>query len=245
MVLKRHYSSYGGKIRRFAGIPVPTVCPGMFLMRSLRMRWIFIFRSPSVSPDLRVRYDRIVQTANEQRNNPFYAVYRQLFSHPDQLKPYWDNARRILYEHSLKLWEQQNHKQLTEGHRIPPDGVTCRVKEPVKRPKKKIPGTIYLNNNRYYWIVARKMKAVPLIDPATAPKFPGTIFKNGSRYYWFIARHLKRQRLVPKGEKFSTDDKATAEKIRPGKMETDPKGQACFCRQGIEAYPKSRIGDNG
>ena len=193
-----------------------------------------LFRSSSVSPDLRERYDRIVQTANQQGTSPFYAVYQQLFRRPDQLRPYWDRARRMLYEHSLRLWEQENHTQLTEGHRIPPDGVTCRVKEPVQRPKKQIPGTIYLNNNRYYWIVARKMKAVPLIDPATAPKFPGTIFKNGSRYYWFIARHLKRQRLIPKGEKFSTDDKATAEKIALAKWKQIQKDKPAFAARVLK-----------
>jgi len=193
-----------------------------------------IFRSSSVSPDLRACYDRIVQTANEQRINPFYAVYQRMFRHPDQLRPYWNRARRMLYEHSLKLWEQQNHKQLTDGNRIPPDGVTCRVKEPVQRPQKKIPGTIYLNNNRYYWIVANKMKAVPLIDPATAPKFPGTLFKDGNRYYWFIARHLKRQRLVPNGQKFSTDDKATAEKIALAKWKQIQKDKPAFAARVLK-----------
>jgi hypothetical protein len=193
-----------------------------------------LFRSSSVCPDLRARYDRIVQSANEQRTSPFYAVYRQLFNNPDQLKPYWDNARQMLYEHSLKLWEQQNHRQLTDGDRIPPDGVTCRVKEPVQRLKKKIPGTIYLNNNRYYWIVAGKMKAVPLIDPATAPKFPGTLFKDGSRYYWFIARFLKRQRLVPKGQKFSTNDRATAEKIALAKWKQIQKDKPAFAAKVLK-----------
>jgi len=70
-----------------------------------------------------------------------------------------------------------------------------------------------LNNSRYYWVVAGKMPPKPLIDPKTKPKIPGTIFKDGSRYYWFIPRWLRRQRLVPKGEKFSAKDRATAEKV--------------------------------
>jgi len=178
------------------------------------------------------RYQAIVKKANRQGIDPFYAVYCQFDS--DRLESLWNQARSRLYTYSLKLWEQQNHQQLLEGQRIPPEGVTCRVKDPVKRPKRKIPGTIYLNNKRYYWIVSGKMNAVPLIDPATAPKFPGTIFKNGSRYYWFIARHLKRQRLIPKGERFSTDDKATAEKIALEKWKQIQRDKPAFAAKVLK-----------
>ena len=47
-----------------------------------------------------LRYDRIVESANRQGVDPFYAVYVGLFDHPDQLRPFWDRARHILYEYS-------------------------------------------------------------------------------------------------------------------------------------------------
>lgn len=159
----------------------------------------------------RLYYCHIVEDANKKGIDPFYAVYHQFDE--KKLKSLWFQARTVLYRHSLRLWEKKNEAKLSEGKRLPPEGVTFKPKPKTKRVKKKIPGTIYLNNKRYYWIVKGKTKPVPLIDPATKPKYPGTIFMNGTRYYWMIPRWLKRQRLVAKGEKFSTDDKETAEKI--------------------------------
>lgn len=161
------------------------------------------------------KYRRIIEKANITGINSFYALYCEF--NKDRLESLWDLARKQIYDYSLKLWEKQSQNKLQEGSLTVPEGVTCRhTKSTGKRKKinkKKLPGTIYLNNKRYYWIVARKMKAVPLIDPASKPKFPGTIFKNGNRYYWFVKDYLKRQRLVPKGEKFSTNNRAVAEKL--------------------------------
>jgi len=163
----------------------------------------------------RYRYDYINKEAIKKGIDPFWAGYRNLFSDKDALRPYWDKARRLLYDYSILLWEARNEIWLAEKKRRPASGVVYKPKKTVKKQTspKKIPGTIFLNNGRYYWVVANKMKLRPLIDPKSKPKFPGTIFKNGPRYYWVIAGWLKRQRLVPKGEKFSTNDRATAEKI--------------------------------
>ena len=163
----------------------------------------------------KVRYDRICEDANIQGIDSFYAVYKNLFTRKDRLRPLWNKARKLLYDYSLSLWEAKNQFWLSEGKRIPATGV---VYKPVKstrknNPQKKVPGTIYLNNGRYYWVVARKMHPKALIDPKSKPKVPGTIFKDISRYYWIIPGLLKRQRLVPDGEKFSAKDRATAEKI--------------------------------
>jgi len=128
----------------------------------------------------------------------------------------WNTARKLLYDYSLSLWEAKNELWLSEGKRIPATGVVykpAKTPAPAKKSQKQVPGTIYLNNGRYYWIVAGKMDARPLIDPKSKPKVPGTFFKDGNRYYWFIPRWLKRQRLVPDGEKFSAKDRATAEKV--------------------------------
>ena len=163
------------------------------------------------------RYDQIVLQANRDGIESFYAVYNQMFSgNRDRLKYFWDKARRILHDYSMRMWEVQNKTWLLEGKRSPAKGVVYKPKKQAskrKYPHRKVPGTIYLNNGRYYWVVAGKMPPKPLIDPKTKPKVPGTIFKDGSRYYWFIPRWLKRQRLVPKGEKFSAKDRATAEKV--------------------------------
>lgn len=162
------------------------------------------------------RYDRICEDANKAGVDTFYAVYKELFAGKERLKPLWNKARKLLYDYSLSLWETKNEFWLSEGKRIPATGVVykpARTSAGKKSPKKKVPGTIYLNNGRYYWVVARKMAPKPLIDPKSKPKVPGTIFKDGNRWYWFIPRWLKRQRLVPDGEKFSTTDRAAAERI--------------------------------
>ena len=164
----------------------------------------------------RYRYDYLIGQANKKGIDSFLMVYKNLFESKNKLKPYWDRARKLLYDYSLLLWETQNEVWLAEGKRIPAEGVVYKPKAESARkplPPKKIPGTIYLNNGRYYWVVAGKMKPKPLIDPKSKPQFPGTIFKDGKRYYWVLPRFIKRQRLIPEGQKFSTTDKAEAERI--------------------------------
>ena len=162
-----------------------------------------------------LRYDRIMEQANNAGIDSFCALYKNLFARKDSLRPLWNKARQLLYGYSLSLWEAKNELWLSEGKRIPATGVVYKPVKTTKKayPSRKIPGTIYLNNGRYYWIVAGKMDARPLIDPKSKPKVPGTIFRDGNRYYWFIPKLLKRQRLVPDGEKFSAKDRATAEKV--------------------------------
>jgi hypothetical protein len=163
----------------------------------------------------KTRYDRIVEDANKQGIDPFYAVYRNLFANKNRLRRYWNRARKWLYDYSMLLWESQNELWLADGKRVPASGAVFRPKKSIvsKPQKKSIPGTIYLNNGGYYWTVARKMKPVPLIDLKSKPKVPGSFIVNNGRYYWWIPGWLRRQRLVPKGEKFSTKDKVTALRI--------------------------------
>ena len=157
----------------------------------------------------------MVETANLQGIDPFYAVYNQLFSSHDQLRLYWDRARTMLYEYSLILWEEQNKEWLTNGSRSAADGVTCRPrKKSTRKPiRQSLPGTIYLNNGRYNWVVRNKMKPVALVDNRNKRALPGTIGNCQGRYFWVVPGLLKRQRLVAKGEKFSTTDRTVAEKI--------------------------------
>ena len=172
--------------------------------------------SSLLSQTQRYRYDGIVEQANRKGIDSFLMVYKNLFDNKNKLRSYWDRARKLLFDYSLLLWETQNEVWLADGKRIPAAGVVYKPAKLSTReayPSKKIPGTIYLNNGRYYWVVARKMGPRPLIDPKSKPKVPGTIFKDGSRYYWFIPGLLKRQRLVPDGEKFSASDRVVAEKV--------------------------------
>ena len=57
------------------------------------------------------------------------------------------------------------------------------------------------------------MKPVALVDDRNKRVLPGTIGNCQGRFFWVIPGVLKRQRLVAKGEKFSTTDRTTAEKI--------------------------------
>jgi len=163
----------------------------------------------------KIRYNHIVEDANEEGIEPFYAVYKNLFANKDRLRRHWNRARKLLYDYSLLLWESQNELWLAEGKRMPASGTVYRPKKATvsKSKKKSVPGTIYLNNGGYYWTVARKMKPRPLIDPKSKPKVPGSFIVNNGRYYWWIPEWVKRRRLVPKDQKFSTKDKATALRI--------------------------------
>ena len=169
----------------------------------------------------KARYIRIVEDANRRGIDTFFVVFRNLFTDKDQLRPYWEKGRRWLHGYCLLLWEAQNKRLLAEGKRKPATGVTFTPRKFTtrKHKKRKIPGTIYLNQGRYYWIVFGKMKARPLIDPRTKPKVPGTFIWDGGRYYWWVPGWLKRQRLVPTGQEYSTKDKATAERIACGLWE--------------------------
>ncbi|MHC4538469.1 MAG: hypothetical protein ACYS74_01645 [Planctomycetota bacterium] len=62
--------------------------------------WPKLYRCPLDRAQLR-RYNQIVEHANSQGMDPFYAMYVKLFDNPDTLKPLWDKARRMLYEYSV------------------------------------------------------------------------------------------------------------------------------------------------
>jgi len=163
------------------------------------------------SPDDRARYNRIIEQANRDGIDPFYAVYDKLFADKEKLRRYWDTARRLLYDYSISLWHAKNDIWLAGGKRQPAKGVVFRAKSTFANKdtgkEAKVPGTVYLNNGRYYWVVAGKMKPRPLIDPKSRPQLPGSFLCDNGRYYWYVPRWVKRKRLVPKGEKFSTKDK--------------------------------------
>jgi hypothetical protein len=164
-------------------------------------------------PAEKARYIEVVEEANQRGVDPFYAAYKALSA--DTLAPCWNLARQWLYDYSLRLWEAQNELWLAQGRRFAGGGVVYRASQtPAPAPKTQaVPGTIYRNKDRYWWVVKNKMKPRPLIDPQSKKKVPGTIFQDDGRYYWVISGVLGRQRLVPEGEQFSTQDRATAERI--------------------------------
>jgi len=199
--------NYGG-IKRLSGdIPYQIIEDVVDMMIQTRL-------SP-LSKDQKFRYDYIIEEANRKGIDPFCSVYKKLFANKDRLRPYWNRARKLLYDYSVSFWETKNQLWLAEGKREPAKGIVFRAKNVAtpKSKKNKVPGTIYLNNGRFYWCVARKMKPRPLIDPESKPEIPGSFLYQNGRYYWHVPRWVKRKRLVPEGEKFSTKDKAVALKL--------------------------------
>ena len=174
---------------------------------------VLIHRRFSPLDDIqKARYSQMVERANAHGVDPFYAVYQNLFSDKNRWRPLWNKARKLLHDYSMLLWESQNELCLAEGKRVPASGVVYRPRKTTasKSKKKSVPGTIYVSHGGYYWVVARKMKARPLIDPKSKPKVPGSFFLNNGRYYWWIPGWVNRRGLVPNGERFSTKDKAVA-----------------------------------
>jgi len=149
--------------------------------------------SSPLSQAEKARYSQTAQRANQQGIDPFDAVYQALPT--ATLQQCWNQARGWLHDYSLALWETQNELWLIEGKRAPANGVVYRPKrDTVAAPKNNaVPGTIYLNNGRYYWVVARKMKPRPLIDPKSKKTVPGT---NGMKLSPFF-----RQRTAFLGRK--------------------------------------------
>jgi hypothetical protein len=163
----------------------------------------------------KARYIQMVERANDRGVDSFYAVYQNLFANKDRWRFLWNKARKLLHDYSMLLWESQNELLLAQDKRIPASGVVYRPARTTasKSKNKSVPGTIYLNRGGYYWVVARKMKPRPLIDPKDKPKVPGSFIVNNGRYYWHIPGWVKRRGLVPEGKRFSTKDKAVALKI--------------------------------
>ena len=163
----------------------------------------------------KAQYSQIVERANAQGVDSFYAAYQNLFADKDRWRRLWNRARKLLHAYSMLLWESQNELLLAQGTRVPASGVVHRPARTTasKSKKKGLPGTIYLNRGGYYWVVARKMKPRPLIDSKDKPKVPGSFIVNNGRYYWHIHGWVKRRGLVPEGERFSTKDKDVALRI--------------------------------
>jgi hypothetical protein len=163
----------------------------------------------------KARYNKIVKRANAQGVDSFCEAYQSLFANKDRWRFLWNKARKLLHDYSMLLWESKNELLMAEGKRAPASGVVYRPARATacKSKKRSMPGTIYLNRGGYYWVIARKMKPRPLVDPKCKPKVPGSFIVNNGRYYWHIPGWVKRRGLVPEGERFSTKNKAVALRI--------------------------------
>ncbi|MFC1634993.1 hypothetical protein ACFL5Z_09135 [Planctomycetota bacterium] len=145
------------------------------------------------------RLERIVEEANETGRDAFLAMYDLSGSGRDTLKRAWNEARKILNDYAQNLWIQRD----TYGGQI------------AQRARRQLPGTVYLNNGRYYWLPKKDERVVPLIPEKEKDKLPGSLYKNEpGGYFWWIPNRGFRRRMVPEGKKTATKDLKTAQRLQ-------------------------------
>jgi hypothetical protein len=143
--------------------------------------------------------EKVIEDANEAGQDAFLALYNHYDKNKRVLKYVWDKARKTLNDYAEILWQQRdNYREQIEA-----------------KGRKELPGTIYLNNGRYYWMPKHGEKAISLIPDKEKNKLPGSLIKNKpGGYFWWIP-HLKfRRRMVPDGQKVATKDLKTAKKLQ-------------------------------
>ena len=94
----------------------------------------------------RSELEKIIEDANETGQDAFRALYNHCGKKKNALKYVWDEARKILNDYAEILWKHRDNY----GEQI------------LARDRKEFPGTIYLNNGRYYWMPKNGEKAVPV-----------------------------------------------------------------------------------
>ena len=145
------------------------------------------------------RLERIIEEANETGRDAFLALYDQSGRNKGTVKRAWNKARGILNDYAENLWKQRD----TYGRQI------------AQRVKRQLPGAVYLNNGRYYWLPKTGEKVLPLIPKKDRDKLPGSLYKNGpGGYFWWIPDHRFRRRMIPEGKKTATKDIKTAQKLQ-------------------------------
>ncbi|MCK5000002.1 MAG: hypothetical protein KAS23_10715, partial [Anaerohalosphaera sp.] len=161
----------------------------------------------SMATELLVKQNRQTHTSSEleqiieQANASGKDAFGELYRHTDRkvLRSAWDDARKILNEYAVNIWKKRNN--------------FCKTT--VKMVEKKLPGTIYLNGSRYYWLPKRGEKTLPLIPEKDKNKLPGSLLKNPSGGYYWLMTHIKfRRRMVEPGHKIATKDVKTAQKLQ-------------------------------
>ena len=147
----------------------------------------------------RSKLETIVEDANQTGCDAFLALYDALATGRQECRYAWDEARRILNERAELLWRQRRR----------PDRPIVRSVE------RGLPGTVYLNNGRYYWLPKHGYKPLPLVPKKAAGRIPGSLLKNEpGGYFWWIPSLKFRRRMVPHGQKRATKNLKTAQRLQ-------------------------------
>jgi len=143
--------------------------------------------------------EKIIENANESGQDAFLALYDHCGKNKKPLKYAWNKARETLNDYAETLWQQRD---------------TFKEQIAIKS-SKELPGTIYLNNGRYYWMPKNGEKTVALVPEKEKNKLPGSLFRNKpGGYFWWIPDHKFRRRMIPDGRKCATKDLNTAKKLQ-------------------------------
>lgn len=143
--------------------------------------------------------EKIVEEANEAGRDAFLALYEAPGAGGQDCRYAWDQARRILNDRAERLWRGR-----------------CRPDRPIARSVERgLPGTVYLNNGRYYWLPKQGYKPLALVPKKANDRLPGSLLKNEpGGYFWWIPSLRFRRRMVPQGQKCATKDLKTAQRLQ-------------------------------
>jgi len=143
--------------------------------------------------------EKIIEVANAKGQDAFLTLYHQSARNRDTLKHAWREARKMLNDYATVLWQKRDtySKQISQ------------------RAQQTLPGTVYLNNGRYYWLPKKGEKSIALVPEGEKDRLPGSLLKNNpGGYFWWIPQRRFRRRMVSEGEKTATKDLKTAQRLQ-------------------------------
>ena len=145
------------------------------------------------------KLETIVEDANQAGRDAFLALYDAAGASGQDCRYAWDEARRILNHQAERLWQERRHP----GHPI------------ARSVARGLPGTVYLNNGRYYWLPKKGYQPLALVPKKEDDRLPGSLLKNEpGGYFWWIPSLKFRRRMVPQGGKCATKDIKTAWRLQ-------------------------------
>ncbi|OHB49720.1 MAG: hypothetical protein A2Y10_06060 [Planctomycetes bacterium GWF2_41_51] len=146
----------------------------------------------------------VIVKANEAGKDAFVELYNISGKDDKFFEYYWDKARKTLNDYAITLWQKRD----------------CFRQAIAKRKAKPFPGTIYINNGRYYWLPKKDEKPLALIPESRKNKLPGSLLKNEpGGYFWWMPYLKFRRRLIPEGQKTATKDYKIAKKLQQKEWE--------------------------
>ena len=153
-------------------------------------------KRPNILPS---KLEKIVEDANTKGKDAFAQLYDLHGNNRRALKYAWNDARRVLNNYAVKRWQQRENYS----------------EHIAKKKEKDLPGTIYLNNGRYYWLPKKGEKPIALVPDKEKNRLPGSLMKNKpGGYFWWIPSHNFRRRMVPEGQRVATKDLKTAQTLQ-------------------------------